>query len=316
MSRLLNSVRSEIRIRHLSQRTEKAYVHWIKKYILFHDKTHPAQMGQMGIRDYLSYLPVKQNVSASTQNLALQSILFLYKNILKVDVGWIKDIERAKKPARLPVVFSQQEVKRILNFITGTEALVVGLLYGSGLRLNEALQLRIMDIDFDQNNIIIRNAKGEKERVTMIPHVLFRQLRDHIIKRKEQHIDDINHNRGYTTMPGALSRKYPNADKQFSWQYVFASSRYVKSDEGKICRHHLYPTTVQRMVKRALQKSGINKQGSPHTFRHSFATHLLENGYTIRTVQELLGHKSVKTTMVYTHVMNKGGMGVKSPLDF
>jgi len=315
MSKLLNTVRSEIKVRHLSPRTEKTYVHWIKKYILFHNKTHPSKMGQKEIRDYLNYLAIKQNVSASTQNLALQSILFIYKNVLKVDVGWIKDIERAKKPAKLPVVFSQQEVKRILSFISGTEALVVGLLYGSGLRLNEALQLRIMDVDFDQNNIIIRNPKGEKDRVTIMPEVLTSRLKDHLTKRKEEHSNDMKRNRGYTTLPGALSRKYPKADKQFSWQYVFASSRYVKSDEEKICRHHLYPTTVQRMVKRALQRSGINKQGSPHTFRHSFATHLLENGYTIRTVQELLGHKSVKTTMVYTHVMNKGGMGVKSPLD-
>lgn len=315
MSKLLNSVRSEIKARYLSPRTEKVYVHWIKKYILYHNKTHPSKMGQNEIRDYLNYLAVKQNVSASTQNLALQSILFLYKNVLKVDVGWIKDFERAKKPAKLPVVFSQAEVKRILNYINGTEALVVGLLYGSGLRLNEALQLRIMDVDFDQNYIIVRNSKGDKDRGTMIPQVLISKLKHHIANRKEEHSNDIKRNRGYTTLPGALSRKYPNADKQLGWQYIFASSKYVKNEEGKICRHHLYPTTLQRMVKRSLQRAGIINQGSPHTFRHSFATHLLENGYTIRTVQELLGHKSVRTTMVYTHVMNKGGMGVKSPLD-
>jgi len=315
MSKLLNNVSSEIRLKHLSPRTEKTYLHWIKKYILFHNKTHPSEMGQDEIRTFLNYLAVDQNVSASTQNLAFQSILFLYKKVLKADVGWINNIKRAKKSAKLPVVFSRTEAKKILNNLTGTSAMVAAMLYGSGLRLNEALQLRVMDIDFEQNVIIVRNAKGGKDRATIFPSSLKNSLKELILIREKEHENDLRHNRGFTTLPSALSRKYPNANKLFAWQYIFASERYVKNKEGKLCRHHVYPTTIQRNVKIALEKSNINKPGSPHTFRHSFATHLLESGYDIRTVQELLGHKSVKTTMVYTHVMNKGGMGVKSPLD-
>jgi len=272
-------------------------------------------MGQDEIRAFLNYLAVEQNVSASTQNLALQSILFLYKNVLKVDVGWINNIKRTKKPAKLPVVFSKNEAKIILDNLKGSSAIVAALLYGSGLRLNEALQLRVMDIDFEQNVIIVRNAKGDKDRATIFPGSLKNSLKELILKRKKEHKIDLMHNRGYTTLPSALSKKYTNAAKLFAWQYIFASERYVKNKEGKLCRHHVYPTTIQRNVKAALEKSNINKPGSPHTFRHSFATHLLESGYDIRTVQELLGHKSVKTTMIYTHVMNKDGFGVKSPLD-
>ncbi len=314
--KLLQQLRNIIRVKHYSRSTEKLYVSWVKKFILFHNKTHPKDMGEKEIREYLNYLAVEKHVAASTQNQALNAILFLYKEIIKKDIGWLKDIKRAKTKKNLPVVLTPGEVKEVLAKLEGPTFLIVSLLYGAGLRLSEALRLRIKDIDFSYLQLSIRDGKGAKDRFTMLPEKIIIPLKKHIEKVEILHKKDIKKGYGETILPNALAEKYPNAGKEFKWQYVFPSSRFVKNPKtGKLFRHHIYPTTIQRSVNYAAKKTGINKIITPHTFRHSFATHLLQNGYDIRTVQELLGHKSVKTTMIYTHVMNKGGMGVRSPLD-
>jgi len=315
MSQLLNSVSTNIKLRNMSRKTESAYLRWIKEYVIFHQKKHPKDLTEKHIQSFLTHLAVNKNYSPSTQSQALNAIVFLYKEVLDQQLGDFSSFTKAKAKSHIPVVFSKNEAKSIISKMQGTPRLIASILYGSGLRLMEALRLRIQDIDFEQDMIIVRNGKGNKDRVTLLPGSVNAELREHIAKRKKMHNDDLKMNRGFTTMPFALSKKYPNADAEFFWQYVFASNRFVKSDDGKICRHHIFESTIQRAISSAIKNTSITKHGTPHTFRHSFATHLLEAGYNIRTVQELLGHKSVRTTMVYTHVMNKGGMGVKSPLD-
>jgi len=316
MPKLLDIVRTELRTRHYSIRTEKAYLGWIKRFILFHNKQHPSNLGTSEIRSFINYLAIKKKVSASTQNQALQSILFLYKQILKTEVGWIEEIKRVERIRHIPVVFSRKEAKIILSNMKGVTRLIASLLYGSGLRLNECLRLRIKDIDFDYKQIIIRDGKGEKDRRTTLPLSLVRALQKQIKKVKAIHQGDLKKGFGKAPLPYALSQKYPNAGKEFGWQFLFPAENLSYDEKQKFkFRYHIHSSTIQKAIKEALKKSEINKAGSPHTFRHSFATHMLETGYDIRTVQELLGHKDVRTTMIYTHVLNKGGLGVRSPLD-
>ncbi|MEA3476455.1 MAG: integron integrase [Candidatus Cloacimonadota bacterium] len=314
--KLLDMVRNQIRLKHYSIRTEEAYVIWIKKFIFFHNKRHPKDMSEEEVKEFLTYLAVDKKVSASTQNQALSALLFLYKNVLKKELKFIKNTVSAKRHRHIPVVFSREEIEKIFYYLKETNWLIANLLYGSGLRLMESIRLRIQDIDFDYNQIIVRSGKGEKDRKTMLPLSLKMHLRNQIDKVKIIHSEDIRDGYGDVFLPYALSRKYPNASKEFGWQWIFpASKRSIDPRSGIIRRHHISETVLQRAVKKAVKKTGITKPASCHTFRHSFATHLLENGYDIRTVQELLGHKDVRTTMIYTHVLNKGGLGVKSPLD-
>ena len=314
--KLLVQVAVEIRKRHYSKRTEEAYTGWIRRFIIFNNKKHPAEMGGEEIKSFLNHLVIEKNVSASTQNQAMQGILFLYKNILKQDVGWVEDIKRSARIKHLPVVFSKKEAKEILKRIKKIEWLIVSLLYGSGLRLSECLKLRIKDIDFDYAQIIVRDGKGEKDRRTVLPESLIIPLQEQLQKVKKIHKEDLAKGLGETILPYALKEKYPSEGKELRWQYIFPSSEIIfDKKRGIKHRHHVHESTVQRTVKKAIKEANVLKSGSPHSFRHSFATHLLENGYDIRTVQELLGHKDVRTTMIYTHVLNKGGYGVKSPLD-
>jgi integron integrase len=272
-------------------------------------------MGKEEIQKFINHLAINDNVSSSTQNQALQAILFLYKRVLKKDVGWLDEIKRATRVKHLPVVFSKKETAKIIDNLTGIPKLVVSILYGSGLRLSEALRLRIKDIDFDYKQIVVRDGKGEKDRHTILPDSVIPDLKKHLNWVYLKHKEDLKSGKGETILPYALGKKYPNAGKEFGWQYAFPADKFIKNkDSGKIIRWHIHESTIQRAVKEAIKKAGIVKPGSPHTFRHSFATHLLENGYDIRTIQELLGHNSVKTTMIYTHVLNRG-LGVKSPLD-
>lgn len=313
--KLLDQVRAYMRVNHYSKKTEEAYTGWIKQFIFFNNKTHPENLGSKEIRNYLNYLAEKRKVSASTQNQALQGILFLYKNILNKDVGWIDEIKFVHRKKHLPVVLSKKEVSKAINNLDGINKIIVSLLYGSGLRLSEALKLRIKDIDFDYKQILVRDGKGEKDRHTILSDSVIPDLKNHLNRVYLKHRDDLKKGKGETILPYALSKKYPNANKEFGWQYAFPAEKFIKhADSGKIIRWHIHESTIQRAVKEAIKKAGITKQASPHTFRHSFATHLLENGYDIRTIQELLGHQSVKTTMIYTHVLNRG-LGVKSPLD-
>ncbi|WP_297841354.1 integron integrase [Ignavibacterium sp.] len=313
--KLLDQVRNVMRVNHYSKKTEEAYINWIKRFILFHNKRHPIDMGAEEIKSFINNLVTNYHVSSATQNQALQGILFLYKNILNKDVGWIENIKHSTRVKHLPVVLSKREVARVFDNLEGTNKLIVSLLYGSGLRLSEALKLRIKDIDFDYKQILVRDGKGEKDRHTILPDSVISELKKHLNKVYLKHKDDLKNGKGETILPYALKKKYPNAGKEFGWQYAFPADKFIKdNDSGLITRWHIHESTVQRAVKDAVKKSGITKPASPHTFRHSFATHLLENGYDIRTIQELLGHSSVKTTMIYTHVLNRG-LGVKSPLD-
>jgi integron integrase len=306
--RLLDEVREVCRMRHLSLRTEQAYINWIKRFIFFHNKRHPRDMGENEIRAFISHLAVEDGVAASTQTVALGALLFLYRDVLKQELPYVGNIERARKPKRLPVVFTRDETKRIFANLEGTHWLIAGLLYGSGLRLMECLRLRVKDVDFNYGQITVRDGKGEKDRVTMLPAKLKQPLMRHLQKVKLLHDEDLASGYGDVFLPYALARKYPNAPKLYAWQYVFpAAKRSVDPRTGFERRHHLSETTIQKAVKNAIRKTHISKNGSCHTFRHSFATHLLEEGYDIRTVQELLGHKDVKTTMIYTHVLNRGG---------
>jgi integron integrase len=314
--KLLDQVRHACRVRHLSYRTEQAYVHWNKRFIFFNDKRHPKDLGEADVSRFLTHLAVEGKVSASTQNQALSAILFLYRHVLQRDLGWIENIERAKKPARLPVVFTRKEVQAILARLEGTKWLITSLLYGAGLRVMECLRLRVKDIDFDYGQIIVREGKGQKDRITMLPASLQDALKRHLQKTKVIHETDLKAGFGRTCLPFALKKKYPNADMEWGWQFVFpASTRYKDQGTGMVVRFHIHPSAVQKAVRAAIRNAAITKQGSCHTFRHSFATHLLEDGYDIRTVQELLGHKDVSTTMIYTHVLNRGPKAVKSPLD-
>ncbi len=316
-ARLLDQVRDRIRFRHYSIRTEQAYVDWIRRFILFHGKRHPREMGEAEVTAFLTHLARDCNVAASTQNQALSALLFLYKEVLKQEIGWLEGVERPKKPARLPVVLTRDEVHKVFSHLRGTVKLMAGLLYGSGLRLMECVRLRVKDVDLAYLRITVRDGKGAKDRVTMLPVNLAESIQRHLAKVRAQHEQDLAEGLGGVHMPTALDRKYANANRQWAWQYVFPSSRVaVDPRSGKKQRHHIAESMLQRALKEAVAVSGISKLASCHSLRHSFATHLLENGYDIRTVQELLGHKDVSTTMVYTHVLNKPGLGVRSPLDY
>jgi integron integrase len=314
--KLLDQVRLAIRTRHYSSKTEESYIHWIKRFIFFHDKRHPTEMGEKEIAQFLSSLASESHVSASTQNQALNGILFLYRDVLRKEIGYVDGVVRAKRPHRLPVVLTRQEIKSILAVLDRSDWLMAMLLYGAGLRLMECLQLRVKDVDFTSNQIVVRAGKGDKDRHTMLPTAVKEPLAKHLEIIKEQHRRDLDNGLGRVVLPNALDRKYPNAGKEWGWQWVFpATSHYVDRVSGEKRRHHLHESVLQKAVKEAVRKAGISKPATPHTFRHSFATHLLEDGYDIRTVQELLGHRDVGTTMIYTHVLNRGGRGVNSPAD-
>lgn len=314
--KLLDQVRHVIRTKHYSIRTEQAYTDWIKRYIIYHKKRHPLEMGELEISQFLTYLAVNQRVAASTQNQALCGIVFLYKHVLKKDLGDFENIIWAKKPTRLPVVFTQEEAKAVLGQLKGTKWLMGMLLYGAGLRLIECLSLRVKDIDFGYNQIIIRDGKGEKDRETMLPKIIKEALKVHLEKAQKIHKQDLKSGFGTVYLPYALDRKYRNANKEWKWKYIFPASQLSIDPRSSVKqRHHLNESVLQKSVKVAIRKAGITKHASCHTFRHSFATHLLLSGYDIRTVQELLGHKDIRTTMIYLHVIKQGGMGVISPAD-
>jgi integron integrase len=314
--KLLDRMRAEIRLRHYSIRTEEAYVGWARRFILFHGKRHPGEMGAGEVRDFLSHMSSERNVSASTQNQAKSALLFLYKDVLGIELPWLDEVISAKAAKRLPVVLTQTEVRRLLGGTSGTMGLIVALLYGTGMRLMEGLRLRVKDVEFTRREIIVREGKGNKDRVTVLPENLILPLQKHLEKVKALHERDLEAGFGEVYLPDALAIKYPNAARSWGWQYVFPSS--VRSPDprtGVERRHHVHDTSVQRAVREAAKLASIAKPVTPHVLRHSFATHLLQAGYDIRTVQELLGHKDVSTTMIYTHVLNKGGRGVVSPLD-
>jgi integron integrase len=313
--RLLDRVRLEIRTRHYSPRTEKAYVSWIKRFVFFFDKRHPETMGETEIAAFVSHLATRGNVSASTQGQALSALLFLYRNVLRRELN-LMEIARAKRPARLPLVLTRDEVHAILDRMEGTTALMASLLYGSGLRVLECCRLRVKDVDLERRELTVRDGKGEKDRVAILPDRLVRPLARHLEQVRRQHERDLRAGAGFVELPHALGRKYPNAAKEWGWQWVFPAARlYFHRETEQRRRHFLHQTVLQRAVRRAVLAARIAKPASCHTLRHSFATHLLEDGYDIRTIQELLGHKDVSTTMIYCHVTNRGGRGVRSPLD-
>jgi integron integrase len=314
--RLLDRVRSALRVRHYSLRTETVYVDWVRRFILFHGKRHPGEMGAEEIQAFLSFLAVERHVSASTQNQAKAALLFLYEHVLEMDLPWLKGVIQAKTPRRLPVVLTPMEVQRLLGRIEGVSGLIAKVLYGTGMRLMEGLRLRVKDVDFERREIVIREGKGAKDRVTMLPESLVVPLREHLAKVKALHERDLAEGFGGVYLPDALEVKSPRAAKSWAWQWVFPSSlRSGDPRSGAVRRHHIYAESVQRAVREAARAMDLPKPVSPHVLRHSFATHLIQSGYDIRTVQELLGHKDVETTMIYTHVLNRGGHGVVSPLD-
>ena len=314
--KFLDQLRDILRAKHYSYSTEQTYVGWVRRYILFHNKRHPQDMGEKEVEDFLTHLAVVENVSASTQNQALCALVFTYRYLLKQPLSESIDAVRAKRPKRLPVVLSVSEVRSLLQKMNGIPHLVAQLLYGSGLRLMEGLRLRVKDVDFEQQQIMVRDAKGYQDRITLLPASVVDALKTHLRDVKYLHEKDLQEGYGQVYLPYALERKYPKADRAWVWQYVFpASCRSTDPRSGIVRRHHLDETVIQKAIKTAIRQAGITKQASSHTLRHSFATHLLQNGYDIRTVQELLGHKDVKTTMIYTHVLNRGGQGVISPLD-
>jgi integron integrase len=314
--RLLDALRERIRVLHYSLRTERAYVQWVRRFIRFHRGRHPREMGEAEVTAFLGALATEGNVSASTQNQALAAILFLYKQVLGIELAWLDNVPRARRPRRLPSVLTAAEARRILEQMTGTHALMARMLYGTGMRLAECLALRVKDVDLERREILIRQGKGGKDRVTMLPAALADPLREHLVRVRALHERDRQAGVPGVELPGALSRKYPSAGRQWAWQWVFPQAKLsVDPRSGIRRRHHAFGQTLQRAIRRAVHAAGITKPVSTHTFRHSFATHLMEAGYDIRTVQELLGHKDVSTTMIYTHVLNRGGRGVVSPLD-
>jgi integron integrase len=314
--KLLDQVRDVIRRKHYSIRTEETYVRWIKRYILFHDKRHPKDMGSFEIETFLTHLAVDENVAASTQNQAFNALLFLYREVLHQELEGDVNAIRAKRPKRLPTVLTREEARSVIKMLSGVHLLMAQLLYGSGLRLMECVRLRVKDIDFAQSQITVRDGKGARDRITMLPQAVVAPLKEHLQRVRALHDQDLAEGYGSVYMPDALERKYPSACQEWIWQYVFPSRKHSKDPRtGIVRRHHVSESGLQKAVKKAAGLAKIDKRVTCHTFRHSFATHLLENGYDIRTVQELLGHKDVKTTMVYTHVLNRGGLAVHSPLD-
>lgn len=314
--RLLDRVRAALRRKHYSLRTEEAYVAWITRYILFHNKRHPQEMGVVEVEAFLTHLAVEQHVAASTQNQALSALLFLYTEVLRQPLPAPLNAVRAKQPQRLPTVLTREEVRLVLDAMRGVHQLMAKLLYGSGLRLLECARLRVKDVDFAQHQIIVRDGKGAKDRLTMLPDRLAAPLQDQLRRVELIHTQDLRAGFGHVYLPDAFERKSPNASQEWIWQYVFPAERLsLDPRSGERRRHHVDESGLQKAVKRAAQLARIPKRVTCHTFRHSFATHLLEAGYDIRTVQELLGHNDIKTTMIYTHVLNRGGRGVRSPLD-
>jgi integron integrase len=314
--RLLDVMRDRIRVRHFSYQTETVYLGWVRRFIRFHGGRHPREIGGPEVTQFLSYLAVERKVSASTQNQALSAILFLYKEVLEVELPWLDGVVRAKRPVRVPVVLSRVEVRRILAHLEGTTWLAASLLYCAGLRVSECVRLRVKDLDFDYRQITVRNGKGAKDRHTMLPESLDAPLRRQLERVRSVFESDRARSLPGVALPPALERKYPSAPVEWAWQFVFPARGLCTSPySGRLVRYHLLPDSLQRAVKRAVRAAGIAKPASCHTFRHSFATHLLEDGYDIRTVQELLGHADVSTTMIYTHVLRRGGRGVKSPID-
>lgn len=314
--RLLDRVRQALRARHMSRRTEEAYVAWIRRFIFFHNKRHPAEMGAPEVTKFLTSLAVDGQVAASTQNQALSALLFLYKDVLEIDLPWLDGIVRAKRPERLPVVLTREEVRAVLQRLDGVPRLMACLLYGAGLRVLECCRLRVQDIDFATNQIVIRGGKGDKDRVTMLPGIAKADLSRHLDVVRAQHQRDLGAGAGWVELPTALLKKYPNAGREWIWQWVFPATRVYRDRlTGQRRRHHLHEPVLQRAVKGAVRDARLAKRASPHTLRHSFATHLLEDGHDIRTVQELLGHRDVTTTMIYTHVLNRGPAAVRSPAD-
>ena len=314
--KLLDLLRDRLRLKHYSIRTETQYVQWVRRFILFHGKRHPQEMGAKEVEAFLTHLAVEGRVAAATQNQALSALLFLYRELLHINLPWLDEVVRAKRPARLPVVLTREEVQSVLGRTEGTYGLMLRLLYGTGMRLMECVRLRVKDVDFSRAEIIVRDGKGAKDRVTMLPQRIAAELQAHLQRRRHLYEDDLAKGMASVYLPNALDRKYANAENEWAWQYVFVAKSYsIDPRSGTERRHHIDEKLVQRAMKRAVQEAGISKPATPHTLRHSFATHLLQGGYDIRTVQELLGHADVATTMIYTHVLNKGGRGVVSPLD-
>jgi len=322
--KLLDQVMDTIRLKHYSERTGKTYVHWITKYILFHNKRHPKEMGFPEVEAFQTHLAKDQKLSASSQNQALSAVLFLYRHVLKIELQGSTNSIRANKPEHVPAVMTKDEVQRVFKYLSGVSLLMAQVMYGSGIRVSECVQLRVKDLDMEYLTITVHDGKGEKDRVTILPASLVEPLQAHLLKVQQIHNRDLEHGFGQVGLPYALARKYSNVDREWGWQYVFPSTTLAKEKEtGIVRRWYTSESTIQKAVKKAIRDAGINKHASCHTFRHSFATHLLQAGYDIRTVQELLGHKDVKTTMIYTcilsevegHVLQRGGLAVKSPLD-
>jgi integron integrase len=309
-------VHAAIRIHGYSRRTEKAYVGWIRRFVRFHGVRHPRELGESEVSAFLSYLAVERSVSASTQNQALSAILFLYRQVLKTELGWLDDLVQARRPSRLPVVLTSSEVTAVLGRLQGTPWLMASLLYGAGLRVLECARLRVKDVDLDRREIVVRDGKGRKDRVTLLPESLRAPLGEEIERVRRQHQRDLALGFGSVELPTAIERKYPRAPWQWGWHWVFPAKRFYRDPAtGRQRRHHLHESVLQKAMKSAVLSAGLAKPATCHTLRHSFATHLLEDGYDIRTIQELLGHRDVSTTMIYTHVLNRGGRGVRSPLD-
>ena len=314
--RLLDRVREANRLRHGSRSTEKSYIGWIRRYIVFHGKRHPAEMGAPQVAQFLSSHAVEGKVAASTQNQALSALLFLYRHVLHQDLPWLEDVVRARQSKHLRVVLTREEVRAVIGRLDGIPRLMATLLYGSGLRVLECARLRVQDVDFAMKQIVVRDGKGAKDRVTVLPAVAKQSLIQHLHCVKRQHETDLALGAGWVELPWALARKYPNGGREWPWQWVFPATRlYFDGATGQRRRHHLHETVLQRAVLEAVRQAQLGKRATPHTFRHSFATHLLEDGRDIRTVQELLGHNDVSTTMIYTHVLNRGPSGVTSPAD-
>lgn len=315
-SKLLDQLKGSLRAKHYSIRTEKVYVQWVVRFVRFHGLRHPMELGRSEVEMFLSHLAVEGGVAAATQNQALAAIAYLYREVLRASLPWLDDVVRAKKPERLPVVLTREETRLVLAQLDGEIGLMASLLYGSGLRLMECVRLRVKDIDFAYRQLVVRDGKGAKDRVTVLPDGLVSPIQNQLTRVKRLHEYDLAQGLGDVWMPDALDRKYPSSGRSWPWQYVFPSRRLSVDPRGdKTRRHHVDPKMLQRAVGRAVRAAGLTKPATCHTFRHSFATHLLEDGYDIRTVQELLGHKDVSTTQIYTHVLNRGGRGVRSPLD-